>query len=76
LAHNHARLERLSRGVSWLICHAARMGDELAAISADAHAREFERTFFGGDAGRRRFAEQGIRTTGMRALRAAMRGEP
>ena len=53
LAHNHARLARLPRGVSWLICHAARMGDELAAISADAHAREFERTFFGGETGRR-----------------------
>lgn len=75
LAHNRARLERLSRGVTWLICHAARMGDELAAISADAHAREFERTFFGGEPGRRLVAEHGIRTTGMRALRTLMRGK-
>ncbi len=73
LAHNRARLERLPRGVSWLICHAARMGDELAAISADAHAREFERTFFGGAAGRQLFDEQRIRTVGMRALRDALR---
>jgi predicted glycoside hydrolase/deacetylase ChbG (UPF0249 family) len=73
LAHNEARLDRLPAGVSYLICHPARRGEELDAITPDAHARDFERAFYGGDSGRRAFAERGIRTVGMRALRDLMR---
>lgn len=74
LAHNARRLAGLAPGVTYLICHAAKMSDELAAISADAHARELERTYYGGEIGRRAFAEAGVRTVGMRALRDLVRG--
>jgi predicted glycoside hydrolase/deacetylase ChbG (UPF0249 family) len=72
-AHNAARLEGLAPGVHYLICHPARAGDELEAISPDAHARDFERRFYGGEAGERALAERGIRTAGMRALRSLAR---
>lgn len=75
LAHVRRRLARLGSGVSYLICHAAAMSEELAAISPDAHAREFERTFFGGETGRRELEQAGVATTGMRALRDLVRGE-
>jgi len=74
LAHNAERLDGLGPGVSYLICHPARGGEELEAISPDAHARDFERTFYGGAAGRRALEARGIRTVGMRALRDLMRG--
>ena len=73
LEHNRRRLERITPGIHYLICHAARAGDELRAISPDAHAREFERSFYGGDSGRRAFDEAGIRTVGMRTLRDLLR---
>jgi hypothetical protein len=73
LAHNEARLDRLAAGVSYLICHPARRGEELDAITPDAHARDFERAFYGGDSGRRAFAARGIHTVGMRALRDLLR---
>jgi hypothetical protein len=74
LAHNALRLDGLGPGVSYLICHPARSGHELEAISKDAHARDFERTFYGGSTGLRALEERGIRTLGMRALRDLMRG--
>jgi predicted glycoside hydrolase/deacetylase ChbG (UPF0249 family) len=73
LAHNEARLDRLGPGVHYLICHPARGGEELDAIAPEAHARDFERAFYGGESGRRALAERGIRTVGMRALRDLMR---
>lgn len=74
LAHNHARLDRLKPGVTYLICHPARDGEELrAAMPRGAHQRDFERTFYGGEAGRRALEERGIRTVGMRPLRDLMR---
>ena len=73
-AHNAERLASLAPGINYLICHPARLGDELAAISPDAHARDFERTFYGGEEGRRALASQGIRTLGMRPLRELIRG--
>lgn len=72
--HNARRLDALGAGVHYLICHPARGGEELSAITRDAHAREFERTFYGGDPGRRALDERGIRRLGMRALRELMRG--
>jgi predicted glycoside hydrolase/deacetylase ChbG (UPF0249 family) len=72
-AHNRARLRGLAPGVSYLICHPARAGEELAAITRDAHMRDFERRFYGGDAGRRTLAQEGIRTVGMRRLRDLVR---
>ena len=51
--HNAARLAGLGAGVQYLICHPAHAGEELDAIGADAHARDFERGFYGGVAGRR-----------------------
>ncbi len=53
--------------------HPARDGEELSAISGDAHMRDFERRFYGGDEGRAAFTEAGVRTVGMRELRALMR---
>ena len=72
--HNQARLAGLGRGVSYLICHPARGGEELDVIAPEAHCRDFERTFYGGEAGRRALEERGIQTVGMRALRDLMRG--
>jgi predicted glycoside hydrolase/deacetylase ChbG (UPF0249 family) len=74
-AHNAQRLRGLRTGVSYLICHPARGGEELSAICPDAHARDFERSFYGGDAGRRALEAEGIRTLGMRALRELVRAE-
>ena len=71
--HNRTRLERLTAGVTYLICHPARGGPELEAIVNDGHAREFERKFYGGEPGHRALAEHGIRTIGMRALRDLVR---
>jgi predicted glycoside hydrolase/deacetylase ChbG (UPF0249 family) len=72
-AHNARRLRGLRSGVSYLICHPARGGEELAAISPDAHARDFERGYYGGEAGRRALAAEGIETLGMRRLRDLIR---
>jgi len=75
-AHTQKRLARLRPGATFWITHAARAGDELAAVTPrDGHAREYERTFYGGEIGRRTFAERGLRTIGMRRVRALMRGE-
>jgi predicted glycoside hydrolase/deacetylase ChbG (UPF0249 family) len=72
-AHNAARLAGLRRGVNYLICHPACDGPELAAITADAPMRDFERRFYGGEAGHRAFEEQGLRRVGMRPLRDLVR---
>ncbi len=72
--HNLDRLRNLGPGLNYLICHAARNGTELDAITDDAHARDFERTFFGGEAGRVALAVEGIATLGMRRLRDYVRG--
>lgn len=72
-AHNRARLAGLGVGVSYLICHPARGGEELDAITETAHMRDFERRFYGGEAGRRALAEAGVRTQGMRPLRDLVR---
>ena len=75
VAHNRGRIARLVRGVTYLICHPARDSEELrAAMTFGAHQRDFERSFYGGEAGRSALAEAGVKTVGMRALRALMRG--
>ena len=75
VAHNRGRIARLVRGVTYLICHPARDSEELrAAMTFGAHQRDFERSFYGGEAGRSALAEAGVKTAGMRALRALMRG--
>jgi predicted glycoside hydrolase/deacetylase ChbG (UPF0249 family) len=71
--HNARRLARLGPGVHYLICHPARGGEELSAITPDAHMRDFERSFYGGDAGRRALEEAGLRSLGMRPLRDLLR---
>jgi predicted glycoside hydrolase/deacetylase ChbG (UPF0249 family) len=73
-AHNARRLAGLGPGVHYLICHPARRGSELAAIAADAEGRDFERRFYGGEAGRLALEAEGIRTIGMRPLRDLARG--
>jgi predicted glycoside hydrolase/deacetylase ChbG (UPF0249 family) len=73
-AHNLRRLSELGPGLNYLICHAAQGGPELEAITADAHARDFERRFYGGEPGRRALADEGIATLGMRRLRDHLRG--
>ena len=72
-AHNAARLEAMGPGLNYLICHAAQGGDELDAITRTAHAREFERTYYGGPEGREALAAAGIATIGMRPLRDLLR---
>lgn len=72
-AHNAARLAGLPVGLSYLICHAARGGEELNAITDSAHAREFERAYYGGAAGAKAMAAEGVATVGMRPLRDLLR---
>jgi hypothetical protein len=75
LEHNRKRIERLRAGVSYLICHPARGGEELSAITpGSAHHRDFERRFYGGAEGARAFEEAGVKRIGMRALRDLLRG--
>lgn len=73
-AHTRRRLDAIAPGVNYLIIHPAADGEELRAISRDAHARAFEHALYGGDRGRNLFAEAGLRTVGMRALRDRLRG--
>lgn len=74
VAHNRARLGRLPAGVSYLVCHPAMASPELSAVAPEAHCRDFERRFYGGEEGRAVLEELGFRTVGMRALRALQRG--
>jgi predicted glycoside hydrolase/deacetylase ChbG (UPF0249 family) len=74
--HNERRLRDLSPGLNYLICHPAQGGDELSAITDTAHNREFERTFYGGKAGRAALDAAGIETIGMRPLRDLLRSTP
>jgi predicted glycoside hydrolase/deacetylase ChbG (UPF0249 family) len=73
-AHTRKRIERLARGVTYWIIHPAKDGEELRAVSpVDGHARAFEHGFYGSDAGASALARAGIKTVGMRALRALVR---
>jgi predicted glycoside hydrolase/deacetylase ChbG (UPF0249 family) len=74
LAHNAARISGLCAGVTYLICHPARGGDELSAITPDAPMRDFERRFYGGAEARELLAREGVATVGMRRLRDQVRG--
>lgn len=71
--HNLARLAGLGPGVNYLICHPARGGDELEAITSSAHMRDFERGFYGGDEGARALEREGLHRLGMRPLRDLVR---
>jgi predicted glycoside hydrolase/deacetylase ChbG (UPF0249 family) len=71
--HNLERIAALREGVTYLICHAAKDGPELRAACDTPHQREFERTFYGGEAGRKALEEAGVKTVGMRALRDLMK---
>ncbi len=71
--HNLRRISELGPGLNYLICHPAQGGDELSAIADTAHQRDFERRFYGGDAGRTALAEAGVETIGMRPLRDLLR---
>ena len=72
-AHNVRRLSGLGAGLNYLICHPARGGDELSAITDTAHQRDFERQFYGGDAGRAALRQARVETVGMRQLRDLLR---
>ena len=72
--HNARRIARLRPGVTYLICHPAQGGEELASITpGSAHQRDFERGFYGGSAGRKALEEAGVKTVGMRELRDLLR---
>ena len=73
-SHNERRIRRLAAGLNYLICHPAQGGEELSAITDSAHQRDFEREFYGGDAGRAALSAAGVETIGMRALRDLRRG--
>ncbi len=74
--HNRTRLARLRGGVSYYICHPARGGEELSAVTPEsAHQRDFERSFWSGDLGRKALDEAGVKTVGMRPIRDLMRGD-
>ena len=72
--HNRGRLDALVPGINYLICHPAKDGEELRAVTPDsAHQRDFERGFWAGEAGRAAVAAAGVKTVGMRPLRDLMR---
>ena len=71
--HNERRIRDLAPGLNYLICHPARGGDELAAITDTDHQRDFERGYYGGDGGRTALAAAGVETIGMRPLRDVLR---
>lgn len=73
LEWNRKRIAGLREGMNWLLCHASQGSDELTSITQDAHQREFERTFYGGEAGHRELQAANIKTIGMRPLRDLMR---
>ncbi len=73
-AHNEKRLAGLPPGLSYLVCHPARGGEELSAITRESdHQRDFEHRFYGGAAGAEALERHGIRTVGMRPLRDLLR---
>ena len=71
--HNERRISQLGPGLNYLICHPAQGGDELSAITDTAHQRDFERQFYGGEAGRAALSDAGVETIGMRRLRDVLR---
>jgi predicted glycoside hydrolase/deacetylase ChbG (UPF0249 family) len=71
--HNLARLAGLGPGVNYLICHPARGGEELEAITSSARMRDFERAFYGGEEGERALEREGLHRLGMRPLRELVR---
>ena len=71
--HNERRIGELEPGLNYLICHPAQGGDELSAITDTAHQRDFERQFYGSEAGRAALSEAGVETIGMRPLRDLLR---
>ena len=71
--HNARRIGRLGSGLNYLICHPAQGGDELSAITDTAHQRDFERQFYGGEAGRATLSDAGVETIGMRRLHDLLR---
>jgi len=71
--HNVRRIGELGAGLNYLICHPAQGGDELSAITDTAHQRDFERQFYGGEAGRAALSEADVETIGMRQLRDLLR---
>ena len=74
LEHNRGRIERLGKGVNYLICHPAQGGEELSSITPDsAHQRDFESGFYGGVEGARAFKSAGVKRVGMRPLRDLLR---
>jgi predicted glycoside hydrolase/deacetylase ChbG (UPF0249 family) len=73
--HNRGRIEALRTGVNYLICHPARGGEELSTIAPEsAHQRDFERGFYGGEAGARALEAARVKRVGMRPLRDLLRG--
>ncbi len=74
-AHNRGRIAALEPGLNYLICHPARGGDELDAITDTAHQRDFERGFYGDGSAAAALADHGVVTIGMRELRDALRGD-
>lgn len=74
--HNVRRIGELGAGLNYLICHPAQGGEELSAITDTAHQRDFERQFYGGDAGREALSAAGVETIGMLPLRDVLRAVP
>ncbi len=73
LAHNTARADKLPPGLSYLITHCARGGDELRSITHDWQQRDEEHRIYSDGSMGRVFREQGVHTIGMRGLRDLLR---
>jgi len=71
--HNVRRISELGAGLNYLICHPAQGGEELSAITDTAHQRDFERQFYGSEAGRAALSAAGVETVGMSRLRDLLR---
>jgi predicted glycoside hydrolase/deacetylase ChbG (UPF0249 family) len=76
LEHNRTRVSLLGPGLSYLIVHCARGGEQLRAIAPDWRQRAEEHELYSDGTMGRMLAEQNVRTVGMRPLRDWLRRRP
>ena len=68
--HNTERLKGLSPGLTYLITHSAEGGDQLESIAPDWRQRDEEHRIYSDGTMQRVIEELGVRTIGMRPLKA------
>lgn len=74
LEHNTKRVGGFGPGLSYLIIHAARGGEQLESITADWRQRDEEHRIYSDGSMAEVLETRGVKTIGMRALRDLVRG--